>query len=230
MKKSYFAYLLPILLSSCVESVLIPEKGNGETEISTRSSGQEGDLFYYYFDEKVYLTQRTDQVFLKFASDATKEQYHAVAQSNTLSQKVNANGNFHFIEGRDFNTLIIETPQSTDALTSLKTRKEIASATYMLDNNGKMSAYTDEFSVKLKRGTSFAQLQELAKNNNCIVSEHEWFGENEFMITVSKTSDLDAVRMACLFYETELFEFTAPNFVSFNALDSYDTHFAINGT
>ncbi len=128
MKKLYIIYLLPIMFSDCVEDVVMPEKDTDEPEISTRSSGQEGDLFDYYFGEKIYLTQRTDQVFLKFSPDATEEQFRAVVKNNTISQKVNANRDARFTKGYKFNTLTLEIPQSADAFRSFKEKEEIVSA------------------------------------------------------------------------------------------------------
>ncbi|MDR2968838.1 MAG: S8 family serine peptidase [Tannerellaceae bacterium] len=45
------------------------------------------------------------------------------------------------------------------------------------------------------------------------------------MLHVSKTSDVDAMQTANLFYETELFEFAEPNLIDFNAENSYDPYF-----
>ncbi|MDR2968426.1 MAG: S8 family serine peptidase [Tannerellaceae bacterium] len=220
---SSFAFML----SGCVEDVSILDHNNMETEIATRASGQGDGLFYYNFDEKVYLTQRTDQIFLKFAPDATEEQFRAIAQSNRISQKVNVNKEPQFIKGSDFNTLTLEIPQSTDAFSPFKIRKEIVSAEYLLEYEGQLSAITDEFLVKIKEGTSHAQLQKLAEKNGCTVSEREWFGGGvAFVISVSKSSDLNAIGMANLFYETGLFESAAPNFFHFNILSSNDTHYS----
>ena len=86
MKKLYLLSLLPFMFSGCAEDVPVSGNDNLETEVASRSSGQDGDLFYYYFDEKIYLTQRTDQVFVKFSPDATEEQFLNVAKNNAETE------------------------------------------------------------------------------------------------------------------------------------------------
>ncbi len=218
--------LLAFILTGCIEDVSISDTDNNETETATRSSGHEEDIFYYNFDEKVYLTPKKDRLFVKFAPDATEEQFQAIVKNNVLSQKVNVNRDAHFVKGGDFNTLTLEVPQSKEALNVLKSRKEIVSAEYLLEYDGHVSAITDEFLVKIKDGTSRAQLQELAEKYSCTVSERDWFGGGvAFVISVTKASGLNAIGMANLFYETGLFESAAPNFFRFNVFSSSDTHY-----
>ncbi len=183
----------------------------------------DGDLFYFNFDEKVTLKQRTDLVFLKFAPDATEEQFLAIATTNTLWREIYG-GEPYFAEGSDFNMLVIET-RSTDVLKAFKANESIVSAEYLLEYNGHLSAITDEFLVKIKDGTSHAQLHELAQANKCTVSEPEWSGGVAFVVSVPKSSKLNAMGMANLFYETGLFESAAPNFYHFNAFSSSDAHY-----
>ncbi len=87
IKKSItLTFPFALMLTGCVEDVPAEDNDNVNTEISTRAFGQEGDLFYYYFDEKIYLTQRTDQVFVKFSPDATEEQFLNVAKNNAETE------------------------------------------------------------------------------------------------------------------------------------------------
>ena len=78
-------------------------------------------------------------------------------------------------------------------------------------------ALTDEFVVLLKGITSYAQLLELAKQNNSRVGDENQFVKNQFKLYVCKTSKLNAMQMANLFWETELFEFSEPNLILLNA-------------
>jgi subtilisin family serine protease len=94
-----------------------------------------------------------------------------------------------------------------------------------LDSGGSQVAYTDEFIVKLKDGTSFAQLQELATQYDTTIGKENEFVKNQYNLYVSKTSEFDAIQTANLFYETELFEFAEPNFILLNAFNSNDTYY-----
>ena len=41
--------------------------------------------FYYYFDEKIFLEQAMDQILIKFAPDASKEQLQELARQNNCT-------------------------------------------------------------------------------------------------------------------------------------------------
>ncbi len=51
-----------LVLFSCAKQDLIPEDAE-KTELITRSQ-QEDRPFYYYFGEKIYLTEQTDKVLI----------------------------------------------------------------------------------------------------------------------------------------------------------------------
>ena len=64
------------------------------------------------------------------------------------------------------------------------------------------------------------------EKNKCLIKEKNQFVENQFLISVSKNAKLNAMEMSRLFYETDFFEFSEPNFIVFNAFQSNDTHFS----
>jgi hypothetical protein len=104
--------------------------------------------------------------------------------------------------------------------TILLRRSEVISATYLLENDrGLLSGITNEFAVGLGVSTSYAQLQELAEKHHCIVGEKYSYDflKNVFRMYVSKASELTAMQAANLFYETELFGFAEPNFITFSS-------------
>jgi len=182
------------------------------------NSEQPTSVFYYYSSEKIYLQQINDKILLKFTSDANNEQIFGIIGSNpSLQPMYNINVN----ETNPISIIILETkngkPISSATIESFKANTEVVSVTYLYQYNGQgLQGLTDEFVVKLKDATSYKQLQELADKNNCKIGDENQFVKNQFMISVSKTSKLDALQTSNLFYETGLFEFAEPNFIIFN--------------
>ena len=182
------------------------------------NSEQPTSVFYYYSSEKIYLQQINDKILLKFTSDANNEQISGIIGSNpSLQPMYNINVN----ETNPISIIILETkngkPISSATIESFKANTEVVSVTYLYQYNGqRLQGLTDEFVVKLKDATSYKQLQELADKNNCKIGSENQFVKNQFMISVSKTSKLDALQTSNLFYETGLFEFAEPNFIIFN--------------
>jgi len=176
--------------------------------------------------EKIYLQQQTDKIYLKFAPDTNKEQIRKVIGKDTsslLMSKANLDNTslrFAVLESKNERTAI-----STSTLESYKARAEVVSANYLFEYNGQLLGLTDEFIVKLKETTSYNQLEELALKNYCKIGLENEFVKNKYLIYVSKTSHLDAMQMANLFYETGLFDYSSPNHVLFNVLLSNDTYF-----
>jgi len=159
---------------------------------------QKSENFYYYKGEKIYLQQRTDKIHVKFAPNANRNQIRSQIGNDSLSSA---------------------------AIKLYKENPEVVSANFMLEYNGVLQGLTDEFVVKLKETTSYRQLEELALKNYCIIGEENEFVKNQFMMHVPKISHLNAMQMSNLFYETELFDYSAPNFVVVNAFLSNDPYF-----
>ena len=224
-KGFWIATSILCLFCACTKQDL--DLNASETEATTRALEEE-DVFYYYGYEnkKIFLREIKDRIFVKFAPDATREQFQAVANNKIAPLSKKLNGEVRFVKGSSLNTMILESKEMSPAvLDSLKTKNGIASATYLLEQNGSFSAITDEFIVKLKETTSYEQLQELAEKYNCRLGDENEFVKNQFKLYVSKTAELNAMQMANRFYETGLFEFSEPNFAIINAANSDDPHF-----
>jgi len=189
------------------------------------SAQQASENFYYYQGEKIFLQQRTDKMYLKFAPDVNNGQIRSIAISDTSLMVPGTN----LSDDHPAHSAIVEAKKgrqiSSATIESYKKQPEIVSATPLFQYNNTEQGLTDEFVVKLKETTSYAQLQELAKQNDCQVKEENPFVKNQFMMSVSKTSNLNALQMSNLFYETGLFEFSEPNFIIMNPFDSNDPLF-----
>ncbi len=115
---------------------------------------------------------------------------------------------------------------SSSSFKVLNSRTDIVSATHLLEVDGTQMAYTDEFTVKFKPKTSYAQLQKLAAKNDCTIGAENEFVENQYVLYISRDSDLDAIQMANRFYETGLFEFSQANFIWLNAAITNDSYWS----
>ena len=127
-----------------------------------------------------------------------------------------ANGAWAFLESKDGKPI----PPSTIEL--LLENPLVGSASYPFEfpfgtrKFGDLQGFRNVFVAKLKDSTSFVQLQQLAEQNNCIIGEEDDFAKNQFFLTISKSSLLDAKQLSKLFYETDLFEYVEATFVIIN--------------
>ena len=180
--------------------------------------------FYYYFGEKIYLTEKTDKMFIKLSEDADKQELLAIILADD-SIKLSAGYEKYF--GL---SAILEAKENINIspaiLNKYRFNKNIISAQLMLEyKNTLLLGLIDEFIVKLKPTTSLKQLQSLMSKYSCLIVKESPYVKNQYLVSVSKTSALNALQTANLFYETGLFEFSTPNFVVINPLCSIDTYF-----
>jgi len=181
------------------------------------------DNFYYYFNEKIFLTQVMDKILIKFSSDTNKEQILAlISEADSLKLTNGAywyEGPLRFaaLESKDEKLISLET------LKSLKERDEIISATYIHRryNGGNLSGIMDDFTVRLKSSTSYEQLKKLAEKNACKIGQKDRYANNQYTLHVSKTSELNAMQMANKFHEAKFVAFAEPNFIILNAIPQF---------
>ena len=201
------------------EEQLTPSKDEGQLTLPEDDDATNENAFYYYEGKKIYLQKIKNQILLKFASDADKAQLRSLIGSDdslepTSDTSLEGALRFAVLKTKDGSMI----PLSTIGF--FKTKEAVVSASYLFQyNGGKLQGLMDEFVVKLTESTSYKQLQELAEQNNCTIGDEDQFLVNQYKLYVPKTSDLDAMQMSNLFYETGLFEFSEPNCIIFNAFD-----------
>jgi hypothetical protein len=183
------------------------------------------EVFYYYQGEKIFLTERTNKIYLKFTPEANKTSISTLIHSDNA---VKMTSNLQQSESLP-DEIILESKTngsiSLDKLEQYKSNINIVSATFILEYNGSMQGLTDEFIVKLKESISFEQFQNLLSQYTCSIVEENQFIKNQFLLSVPKTVAYNSLELSNLFYETGLFEFSEPNFVIINAFNSNDTYF-----
>lgn len=188
------------------------------------------DLSYYYFDQQISLKERQDLAFVKFNDGQAKVAFVSRINTGVSTLRLyNPDGDARAvaIDSDDAFMLRCASPEElTRQLDALKDDADVVFASKALEYEGNLLAVSDEFSVKLKPGTSRNEVEELAKRFGCSVFQRENFSDDIFFLKVAKASDLGVLQLASVFYETGLFEFTSPDFYIPNAFYSQDSHYS----
>lgn len=229
-----------LIISACIIGVLTGcSYMNLETEspagISIADDGPVSvnagdDLSYYYFDQQISLKERQDLAFVKFNDGQAKVAFVSRINTGVSTLRLyNPDGDARAvaIDSDDAFMLRCASPEElTRQLDALKDDADVVFSSKALEYEGNLLAVSDEFSVKLKPGTSRNEVDDLARRFGCAVFHRENFGDEIFFIRVAKTSDLGVLQLASLFYETGLFEFTSPEFYTFDAFQSQDAYYS----
>jgi hypothetical protein len=180
---------------------------------------QAKDVFYYNRDEKIFLEEREDKIFLKL--DLT------VATKEKIIDLKNDIESFELVadidpEEKVISPFVLIETNDGDAVPSAlyencKANEMVLSATNVLQYRHKLQGLTNEFVVKLKPSSSSEQLEELALQNKCVIEKYNWITAYHYVLSVSKTSELNSLQTANLFYETGLFDYAVPEGVIINA-------------
>ncbi len=209
MKKKSALLCAGVLISTLCATIF--------TACENVSWGEDGQVYYWYGYEnkKIYLDLVKNNVYVKFSTDATKEQFLDVVNGYPNLRLTGGTPEDQFMEGYYYLAIRFESdgavPESV--LKSIRRKDGVVSAEYMVGNSNSPTAFTDEFIVKLKKGTSYGRLQELAIRYDCLIGDENEFVEDQYMLYVSRMSDHNAMQTANIFYATGLFEFAEPNFI-----------------
>jgi subtilisin family serine protease len=181
--------------------------------------------FYYVHGEKIFLTERTDKIYLKLKKEINRENILSLIHSDsTVKMSIelregDPSPDEMLLESKTNKTIPLS------ILEQYKSNSVIISAFPILQCEGSMLGLTDEFVVKLKESTSYEQFQNLLSQYTCSIVKENQFTKNQFLLSVPKTAAYNSLELSNLFYETGLFEFSEPNFVMLNAFQSNDTYF-----
>lgn len=185
----------------------------------------QNEVFYYYFDEKIYLNETKEKILLKVSKKSNK---------NNVLQLIKTDNDFELNEKNidNINEFIVlkskgKANNPNSSINRYLNSPDIASVGFMLKYKDEVfQGISDEFIVKLKPVVSIEQLKELAQKQKCKMIKENEFVKNQFTVSIDKHSQYNAIQMANLFFETNLFEFSTPNFFRLNILHSNDPLFS----
>jgi subtilisin family serine protease len=204
--------LLCILLLQCCTLALHAQ--------TNKMSPTGESVYYYYKGQKLYFNVTYKKIVVGFAEGHSMTEIKNIltAQSKTYADSVKA-------------TAVKNQCQvKLDKIANEATGKAIAQ--FLRNNkivlyvrgcivglNGKLSSYGNDFIVKLKPGTSIAQLNALINANNCRLKSKYMFDNNIFILSAGAANEYDGLKMANKFFETGLFEYAEPDLEMYNAID-----------
>lgn len=212
MKKIVLVILTGILLASC-------SNNSNLTEQECLNSD-----FYYYSGSKVYLKNLNfNYIVLGFTKETDNVQIVSFINNLDAFQNISENdifdpnGGYKFLFAKFINEKsCIEINSEIESLINNSILVYV-NKTYNTDFYGQVGSYdlmytTDEFIIKLKGSTTKSQLDQLISQTTgvSIINEDE-FEPNKYLVS-NINKNRTTIQTANLFYETQLFEYSEPNF------------------
>lgn len=203
---------LSLCIYGCTQEYLL--QNDVDTMVSMQIEQPDDISSYYYYDELVTYKTDRNKVFVIFEPGVT---------TATIQQKFNAKP--MYLDGSKNNVAVIESqtgPFSDKDIETLKSEPEVSYVSFLSTTNNSTCAVTNEFTAKLSSGGDKHHLEELVSQYGCELSHPEWMDKKEYIIHLPKSTNIETTKLASIFYESGVFEYTSPVFYYFNALSSAD--------
>ncbi|MBS1746850.1 MAG: S8 family serine peptidase [Bacteroidetes bacterium] len=186
--------------------------------MNNRNRGE--NVYYYYNNQKVYYNVTYKQMVIGFAEGRSFQEIRSmlasVAQLPIDSIKPTALKNQVQVRLNE----LTATEKGKAVIDALKNNKLILYARPCINGlYGKLSSYGNEFIVKLKPAVSVMQLNVLINQHDCKMMRSYMFDNATFIIGAGNKNGYDGLKMANIFFESGLFEFSEPDLENYQMKD-----------
>ncbi|MDP3443974.1 MAG: S8 family serine peptidase, partial [Ignavibacteria bacterium] len=191
--------------------------------------------FYYYKGEKQYLQLDTNSVFISTVKESSLNNSNLVSKTSLsikkeqasylLRQKQNLATDFYWAE-LDFLNSNLE-GSYTERINKIKQIDGVQVVSpYFTGKNGKKIGLSNFFYVKLKTLSDTTLLYTFSTKNKSIIVKQDKFMPLWFALSCTKHSEMNAMQMANIFYESQLFQYAEPDLMIDDMLNcTNDTYF-----
>ncbi len=185
---------------------------------ATQSS--DGPIFYYFGKTKVNLQASSSKIYLRVPITGLATVKARLRSNYQLAEK-----SFTSLQADNF--LVVDLAKS-NVSTQLKAIVNALNASgeaslarpVLIANDGKDVVIDEGFYVKLKPGTSYNQLTNVAGQYNCIIDKAYAYNNKTYLLKAGSINKYDGLKMANLFFETGLFDYAEPDFRLLEGLQS----------
>lgn len=192
------------------------------------------DYSVYYHGKKVTYGVAPDKLVVKFKDKSSLEQLQKKPDDLLPSVLGLRGGGPKSLGGPKAEIVLVELKPGTgkdkdkvgEAIKTLKARLDVvyASPVLTVDSSSVLVAVTDEFVVQAKQGIPMTRVLAIANQLGVTLLRQYEFDSRTYFFSVDKKKG-DVFTLANTFFETGLFEYAEPNYVTFKSQDTADPLF-----
>lgn len=187
---------------------------------------ERNSAYYYYFNEKIYLDERLDMIFIQFEKGLSEAQKQAVVQSDaslkpwTYHSRIGGGDITYDGSGQSDMAVLQSSGRISQAtLNSFRNKEGVVSVSYMFEKDGRFTAVTNELIVKLNDAADYPVLEKMATQYGCKISDRDLSMENVYVLERTKSCKYETLELSHLFHDAGLFYLVDPNFLVFGGYD-----------
>ncbi len=184
------------------------------------TQGQQNSKFYYYGNNKVYVKQSTEKLYVRIKEDVAEAKKKELQNKFKLPAEAIMD-----VQAANFVVIDLKTLNENERakiISDLSKSNEIEiSRPVFIASGGNETVVDEDFYVKLKQGISYQQLRDFAAQKNCILNEKPYKYDNTvYFLKAGAVNKFDGLQLANDFYESGLFEYSEPDFRLLNGFES----------
>lgn len=183
------------------------------------AAAQTDSVSYYYKGRKISFAVSYRQLIV-----GVKKGYNQTSRRVSMANEFGVNAD-SIKQLTQSNQLIIKLTNDQARLSAKNIRDYLSKNTEVTyihpsiaGRDNRFASYGEDFVVKLKAQIKYSELEKLLTKNQCRLKRNYLFEKNIYILSAEKANNYNALRMANLFFETGLFEFSEPDFTIHNAL------------
>lgn len=187
--------------------------------VMTFTISAQSELNYYYTNgQKIYFTPIQHRYAIHFINSTPEEKQIFLSENKLLFDQKELISGCILVESTTLNEKEVK---------GLVNSPLVINVTNVYSAQGENTEFTisTRFIVKFKPNVSDAQISSMIKENHLIKIEKKWLGERTLLLSVNSTEENLALKKANYFHETGLVEFSHPDFITFNCLETNDTYY-----
>ncbi|MEO6454303.1 MAG: S8 family serine peptidase, partial [Ginsengibacter sp.] len=181
---------------------------------------QNNTVYYYYQGKKFFIPE----TYERLVTDIEDETYFAKSKSSLADllhiksdslKKTGASNQvvIHLNKEQQFTAKAV--------IAKLLTKNFINYVhPFLKGAQGTLASYGDNFIVKLKAATSSLQFNNILLKYHCSIIKKPVADKYTFLLSAGKANNFDALKMANLFFETGLFEYSQPDFTTYGGFNA----------
>ncbi len=190
--------------------------------IGLSASLQAQEHYYYSSGKKIYFSSVPDHYVINFKKGIPSDQKKEFFSNKKIFVDEN------LLKPENENIIVEITDRSRKEIKGFSVSPIVKLVTnlYRVQDGDEKFTITDYIVVKFKSNVSNSQINQFISDYQLSKIEKEWLGERVYLFSVNSSDENSTIKIANQIYESELVEFSHPDFFCFDVAKTNDEYYS----
>lgn len=177
---------------------------------------------YYYFDKLMKLRICQDKIGVLMESKTDKRSLDLLCDTLQFRESLEYGSHGLYVILENINDFSIGQNQ----INNIKSKAYVKSVSNIYEDKGLFVGMTNRIIVCLKENIPVNEMERLLQIYQCTISDTCPFISRQYVLTINKGDSVSVMEKANLLFESGMFEFAEPDFISLNGFQSSDPYYS----